>query len=235
MPDVLESESMRAGRRFRFERWSVVALILLGVAALARAQEKAHGSYFPLDLRRHWRYQLTLEVDGTQKKAFRDRTNVSATKLGERDAVVVEEKLENNLTLTETYAQDGDAILLLASRAEGGAEHVLDPPRPMILLSRLDTVGAVWTWTSTDGRESWVTTVTTKGIDKEGREEVILVAKGTQRSRDSLKTATQEKTITLVRGVGMTREEDLIVPPDEQHKTKMTSELRSHDRTDAPK
>ncbi|MBI3723901.1 hypothetical protein HY251_08120 [bacterium] len=208
-----------------------LAILALGALALvpARGEDRSPASYFPLDLKRHWKYRLTLEVDSTKQLAVRDRTNLSAVKVAERDAVLVEERIENHVELTETYALEGDAILLLSTKAQGGAERISDPPRPYLVLSKLDSVGAVWSWTSTDGRESYLTTVTRKGLDKEGRDEIVVSMKGKVHGKDATRVATQDHTLTLVRGVGVTHEENAIVPPDEKHRTATRSELLSHD------
>jgi hypothetical protein len=208
---------------------------LLALATLAARAQQAPptGSYYPLEVGKHWRYGLALSIEGETRRAIHERTVTRQVHVHDRDAFVVEDKVENELVTTKTLALDGDKVVILSERHEGEAEVTYDPPRLFLDLAQLDTVGAVWSWTSKGGRDEVTTKVVEIGpfVDHQNKIQPhasVVEITSKLKSADGKRTATEERKLWLVRGTGIFREHGVFSPPGAtEHKTTTDYEIEA--------
>jgi hypothetical protein len=219
----------------------LAALLGAALAGAARADtDDTLDSYFPLQTPRSWHYKLVLTVEHEEHVADHERTVARQVRLKDRNAFVVEDRLNTNeVVSSETFALEGDKVLLLAESTEGSPERIQDPPRVFLDLARLETVGAVWSYTSSDGRDTFTTKVIQVGPfeDRERKHNyrgAVVQISATLKSADGKRTATQERTIWLRRGIGIFRERFVVDAPG-GHQTITDSELETSPGTPAPR
>lgn len=124
--------------------------------------------YFPLHEGRRWHYRVQFRIDPAEGGA-RDRAEMDPSegehlldvyvagvvKVGEKQAVALEWKLDQALA-QRSYFRVEDGVLLCLKRLQGAAEHVkeflLSPPQRF--LPGAPTVGQEWSWAGKSGPSS---------------------------------------------------------------------------------
>jgi hypothetical protein len=212
----------------RRKTFSGLALALLLLAG-ARAGAQGAPSWFPLEVGHHWRYHFTLSLENTPKTIILDRAVTKQARVQDRDAFIVEDKLDDKPISAETFAIEGDKVLLLASRHEGSPEKANDPPCVFLDLAKIEKLHETWSWTSKDGKSTLTGTVVEKAEwkDKAGKAETAMVveAKFTVTSADGKSSAVLDRKIWLVRGLGIVREHSVSTLTGLEHATTIDSEL----------
>lgn len=243
--------------RSRIRRIGLLAGVLaagsLPLLARARAGDADVASWFPLEVGRTWRYSLQVEIEGVPSTAVDERSIAQKVRYRDRDAFLSQDRIapvepgrtapssESNVATTETLALEDGKIYLLAQQHAGASEHPYDPPRLFLDLGLLETVGAVWSWQSADGRETLTGKVLENGpfADKRGKihsRGATVLLTSTYKGPDGKAVATQERKLWLVRGTGIYKEHAVVTPPG-SHRTVTDLELEPappHEGTGGP-